>query len=118
MDSIRTPLSNYQLKFHIGDSPYGTRLSLYNSLPHPVRITDDNGQVSIKNVPNANFTVEIFNSDGKFIQNLTANSTTPINFLVTDVVHFPATILVISGVSVAFILIGVILYRRNSLITK
>jgi hypothetical protein len=114
LDSIRTPLPGYQARIYMKNTTYGSRVSLNSPIPYPIREANNNGQIDIRNVPNANFTIEIFDRRGNFVQNLTANSTTPINFLVTNVVHFPTTILVISGVSIAFILIGIIIFRRNT----
>ena len=112
-DKIRTPLEGYRINIYLGNQPYGSKINQFHKYPMATKVTDENGVVAVKWVPIGEFTIEIMDKNGNFIANKTADSDTNINFIVTDIEHFPATILVYSGISVFFILLGMIIYKRN-----
>ena len=71
--------------------------------------SDENGEVMIENVPNGNYTVRIFQGDTLVFEKL-VNTFREVNYLVTDIVHFPIWILIFGGFCGVLLLIGLALY--------
>jgi hypothetical protein len=108
-DNTRMPLVGYRLELIYFGIKYGTYIS--NDLNQPMSKTysDENGVVLIENVPNGNYTVRIYQGNTLVSETL-VNTFREVNYLVTDIVHFPVWILIFGGISVIILLIGLALY--------
>jgi hypothetical protein len=113
-DNINVPLPDYRVNIYYGEMKYGTKINRFHALPYPTKITNENGQILYDWVPAGNFTLEIMDSNGKFVANKTASSLSSLNFLVTDKTHFPSVILVLGGISTGFILLGVVILKKQN----
>ncbi len=111
-DSTRMPLVGYRVELIYFGIKYGTFIS--NDLIQPMTATysDENGEVMIENVPNGNYTVRIYQGDTLVFEKL-VNTFREVNYLVTDVVHFPLWILIFGGICGILLLIGLALYFNN-----
>lgn len=114
MDNIKNPLENYKANFYIFGQKYGTILSQFTSIPYPTKTSNEYGIILVSDIPRGNYTVEILDANGNFVQNMTASSEVIMNELVTEVVHFPTTILVYTGIFAAIFVMGMIIYRKNT----
>ena len=114
MDKISTPVEGYGVKLYIGNILYGTTISNFTIMPYPMINSDENGKIVFHSVPIANYTIEIYNRNGKYLENATVTPLEEINNVVTNIPHYPITILMFTGVSVAFIVIGYVIFKKNS----
>jgi hypothetical protein len=113
-DNIKIPLVGYKVNLYLGNHAYGTFINQEKIVPYPTKTTDIEGRVSVRNVPRGNYTIEVLDPNGKFVQNLTANSEELTNYIITDIDHFPTEILVYTGIFTAILLLGIALYKKNS----
>ena len=114
MDKISTPVEGYGVKLFIGNVLYGTNINNFTIMPYPMINTDENGEVVFHSVPVANYTIEIYDKNGKYLENATVTPLEEINNVVTNIPHYPVTILIFTGASVAFIVIGYVIFKKNS----
>ncbi len=108
-DNINMPLVGVNIILYYYQKQYGTYIS--NDLVQPMApvSTNENGEVVIRNVPNGNYTVMIY-EDGRLIKESTVNTYQRFNYIVSDELHFPLVILIFGVISGVFILLGVIFY--------
>jgi hypothetical protein len=113
-DSIRNPLAGYKVNLFLAHRKYGSFMNFENVVPYPTKTSDAKGIIDIKHIPRGNYTIQILNPQGIFVQNLTADTNLELNFLVTLIKHFPTVILISSGINAAILLIGIFIYRKSS----
>jgi hypothetical protein len=114
LDNINNPLEGYRANFYFADQKYGSFISSNVVVPYPTIISESTGLITVKNVPRGNYTVEIFDAQGRFVKNVSASTEIILNELQTDVTHFPTVILVYTGVFGVILLLGIYIYRKNS----
>jgi len=114
MDKINTPVEGYSVKLFIGNHLYGTTINNFTIMPYPMISSDKNGAIVFHSVLIANYTIEIYDKRGNYLENATVTSLVDVNNVVTSIPHYPLTILLFTGVSAAFILIGYIIFKKNS----
>ncbi len=114
MDKIGTPIEGYGVKLYIGNVLYGTTISNFTIMPYPMIKSNENGEIVFHSVPVANYTIEIYNRNGKYLENATVTPLEEINSVVTNIPHYPVTILIFTGISIAFIVIGYVIFKKNS----
>ena len=108
-DSIRMPLVDYRIELKYYGKNYGTYISNDFNQPMAYAYSDENGEVLIENVPNGNYTVKVYQGN-VLITEFQINTFREVNYLITDVIHFPLWILIFGGISGILILIGLLLY--------
>ncbi|MFX0180355.1 MAG: carboxypeptidase-like regulatory domain-containing protein [Candidatus Hodarchaeota archaeon] len=108
-DSINMPLVGVDLILYYYQKRYGTYIS--NDLIQPMApvSTNENGEAVIRNLPNGNYTVMIYEDD-RLIKESIVNTYQRFNYIVSDELHFPLVIMIFGAISGLFILLGVILY--------
>jgi hypothetical protein len=112
-DKAQIPIQNVKLVVYYQDVPYGsviTSTEVYQLAP---QYTDSLGQVVINEVPYGNFTLGVYYYNN-FIQNISASSSISLNFLVTEIPHFPTWIIIYASISLVFVLSGLKIYKKNS----
>jgi len=114
MDKISTPVEGYSVKLFIGNHLYGTTINNFTIMPYPMISSDKNGAIVFHSVSAANYTIEIYDKRGNYIETATVTSLVDVNNVVTSIPHYPVTILLFTGVSAAIILIGYIIFKKNS----
>jgi len=108
-DSIRMPLVRYRIELNYYGKDYGTYISNDFNQPMAYAYSDENGEILIENVPNGNYTVKVFQGTNP-ITEFQINTFREVNYLITDVFHFPLWILIFGGINGILILLGLILY--------
>ena len=108
-DNINMPLVGVDIILYYYQKQYGTYISNDLIVPMAPVSTNENGEAAIRNVPNGNYTVMIY-EDGRLIKESTVNTYQRFNYIVSDELHFPLVILIFGVISGVFILLGVIFY--------
>ena len=108
-DNINMPLVGVDIILYYYQKQYGTYISNDLIVPMAPVSTNENGEAAIRNVPNGNYTVMIY-EEGRLIKESTVNTYQRFNYIVSDELHFPLVILIFGVISGVFILLGVIFY--------
>ncbi|MFX1587290.1 MAG: carboxypeptidase-like regulatory domain-containing protein [Promethearchaeota archaeon] len=108
-DNINMPLVGVNIILYYYQKQYGTYISNDLIVPMAPVSTNENGEAVIRNVPNGNYTVMIY-EEGRLIKESTVNTYQRFNYIVSDELHFPLVILIFGVISGVFILLGVIFY--------
>ncbi len=108
-DSIRMPLVGYRIELKYYGKNYGTYMSNDFTQPMAYAYSDENGEILIENVPNGNYTVKVYQGN-VLITDFQINTFREVNYLITDVIHFPLWILIFGGINGILILLGLLLY--------
>ncbi|MBY8987244.1 MAG: hypothetical protein KGD61_02230, partial [Candidatus Lokiarchaeota archaeon] len=111
-DNIRMPLPGYRVELIYFGKKYGTYISNDFIQPMTKTYSDENGVILIENVPNGNYTVRIYQGNTQVSESL-INTFREVNYLVTDIIHFPFWILIFGGISGILFLIGLVFYFNN-----
>jgi len=111
-DSIRMPLVGYRVELKYYGKDYGTYMSNDFIQPMAYAYSDENGEILIENVPNGNYTVNVYQGS-ELIAEFQINTFREVNYLITDVFHFPLWILIFGGISGILMLLGLLLYFQN-----
>ncbi len=111
-DNIRMPLVGYRVELKYYGKNYGTYISNDFSQPMAYAYSDENGEISIENVPNGNYTVKVYRGT-VVITEFQINTFRVVNYLVTNIIHFPLWILIFAGINGILILLGILLYFKN-----
>ena len=111
-DNIRMPLVGYRVELIYYGKNYGTYISNDFNQPMAYAYSDENGEILIENVPNGNYTVKV--SQGTVvITEFQINTFREVNYLVTNIIHFPLWILIFAGINGILILLGILFYFKN-----
>ena len=108
-DNILMPLVGYRIELTYYGKNYGTYISNDFNQPMAYAYSDENGEILIENVPNGNYTVKVFQGTNP-ITEFQVNTFREVNYLITDIFHFPLWILIFGGINGILILLGFILY--------
>jgi len=108
-DSIRMPLVGIRIELNYYGKNYGTYISNDFIQPMAYAYSDENGEILIENVPNGNYTVKVYQGT-VLITEFQINTFREVNYLITDVFHFPLWILLFGGINGILILLGLLLY--------
>ena len=111
-DNIRMPLVGYRVELKYYGKNYGTYISNDFNQPMAYAYSDENGEISIENVPNGNYTVKVYQGT-VVITEFQINTFREVNYLVTNIIHFPLWILIFAGINGILILLGILLYFKN-----
>ena len=111
-DNIRMPLVGYRVELEYYGKNYGTYISNDFNQPMAYAYSDENGEISIENVPNGNYTVKVYQGT-VVITEFQINTFREVNYLVTNIIHFPLWILIFAGINGILILLGILLYFKN-----
>ena len=94
------------------ERPYGTYLSKDYSQPLASQTTDINAEIAIKNVPNGEYTIHIYQY-GIYQGTYRVNSYVDINYVTTSIIHFPIWLLIFGLINLSILALGYKLYRNN-----
>ncbi|MCJ7650712.1 MAG: hypothetical protein MUP85_19040, partial [Candidatus Lokiarchaeota archaeon] len=111
-DNINMPLTGVKLELFYFDQLYGTYIS--NDLVQPMApaFTNENGEIIFSNVPNGNYKARVF-LDNQLLLETVVTPFLDVNYITTDIIHFPLVILVFSSFFGIIILIGYIFHLKN-----
>ncbi|TFG24986.1 MAG: hypothetical protein EU529_02495 [Promethearchaeota archaeon] len=113
-DNINMPLSDLEVVLYYYDEIFGTYISKDKSQPLGPLITDENGEVLIEDVPNGNYTAKIYRRDSDdLIKKAEVSAFLDINYIVTQIIHFPLLILIFGGIGGLFFILGLIFYLKR-----
>ncbi|MHA1438885.1 MAG: hypothetical protein ACTSPD_15045 [Promethearchaeota archaeon] len=111
-DNINMPLIGVEVKVFYYGIIYGSYISKENVQPIYPLYTDENGEIYIKDVPNGNYTVKIY-QDNKMIIETSVSAYAEVNYIKTNVLHFPLWILIFGTINGTIVIIGLIIYFKN-----
>lgn len=111
-DNINMPLRGIKAELYYFEKPYGTYIS--NGLVQPMApvFSNEHGEVIIYNVPNGFYQLRIYQNN-QFLTEAEVSSFQDINYIVTDIFHFPFVILIFITIYSTIFLIGLIFYLKN-----
>ncbi|MFW9773512.1 MAG: hypothetical protein ACFFEO_15285, partial [Candidatus Thorarchaeota archaeon] len=111
-DNIKMPLIGANLKILYFGAIYGTFMSNDIIQPAPIGRTNENGELVVRDVPNGNYTLLVYYQN-KLIKQVNITTDKVINYIYTDVLHFPLWILIFGTVNGLVILTGIYFYLKN-----
>ena len=110
-DNIYMPISGITVEFYYYGKAYGTYISNERVLPISPILSDENGEVILNGVPNGNYTLKLYQNNQLLIET-TIDTFTPVNYIATEIVHFPLWIMIFGLINGILFLIGYISYYK------
>ena len=111
-DNINMPLIGSRVELYYYNKPYGTYISNNFTQPMAPAYSDENGEIFLRNVPNGNYTIKIYQST-QLIKVSLINTFSQIVIVKSDFIHFPIWILIFGSISLIFVLLGLWFYINN-----
>jgi len=111
-DNIRMPVVGLDVRIYYYGELYGTYISNENNQPIGKTITDENGEIFVKDVPNGNYTIEIYQGEN-FIKEAEVSAYIDVNYVITPIFHFPFVIMILSSIYGLFFGIGYYIFRKQ-----
>jgi hypothetical protein len=111
-DSIKMPLIGANAEIFYFGVQYGTYMSNDSVQPINPGTTNENGAITLNEVPYGNYTVRVY-FNGIFVKESMVSTENYINYIYTNYPHFPLWLLVFGLINVVIVLIGIILYIKN-----
>ena len=113
-DNIGMPLGNYEVRLYYYGEKFGTYISEDDHQPLGPLITNEFGEVLIKDVPNGNYTAKIFPKDSEnMVLETEVSVFVDINYVKTSVIHFPILILIFGGIAGIILILGLKIYPKR-----
>ncbi len=113
-DNIGMPLGNYEVRLYYYGEKFGTYISEEESQPLGPLITDQFGEVLVKDAPNGNYTAKIFPKDSEnMVLETEVGVFVDINYVKTSVIHFPILILIFGGITGIILILGLKIYPKR-----
>ena len=113
-DNIGMPLGNYEVRLYYYGEKFGTYISDDETQPLGPLITDQFGEVLVKDAPNGNYTVKIFPKDSEnMVVETEVSVFVDINYVKTSVIHFPILILIFGGITGIILILGLKIYPKR-----
>jgi len=110
-DTIKMPLAGVSVEIlHFG-AIYGTYISNESVQPINSGRTDENGQVVLYDVPRGNYTARV-TWEGKVVTEATVTTDMEVNYVYTNVPHFPLWILIFGMISGIVLVVGALFYLK------
>lgn len=110
-DNIYMPLSGITAEFYYYGKPYGTYISNEKIQPLSPIISDENGEVNLNGVPNGNYTLKLYRGN-QLLMETVVSTFNAVNYIATEIIHFPLWIMIFGLINGTFILIGLIVYHK------
>jgi len=111
-DNIYMPLTNMHVEIYYYGVIYGTYISNHNYQPISPAISDENGEITLLNVPDGNYTIKIY-QNGVLLAETSISAYVDINYVVTTIPHLPIWIIVFGSINGVLICLGFVIYRKN-----
>jgi hypothetical protein len=116
-DNIRMPISGLDVKIYYYGELYGTYISQELSQPIGPTITDENGEILVKDVPNGNYTIKIYQGVN-LIKEAEVSSYLEINYVTTQIIHFPIIVFIFSSIGGLIFILGLRIYLKQKKISR
>ena len=110
-DNIKMPLVGASVEVFYFGQKFGTYISNDQIQPIPPGITNEHGEIVLKNVPHGNYTIRVY-YNAKFIIESTVSTYNEINYIYTNVPHVPLWILIFGIINGTILIIGVAFYLK------
>ncbi|MHA1273636.1 MAG: hypothetical protein ACTSQP_14895 [Promethearchaeota archaeon] len=107
-DNINMPIEGLKVEIYYSGILYGTYMSKSKVQPIAPAITDENGEISIENVPGGNFSIKVYQND-KIVKTSSVSAYVDVNYVVTNIIHFPIWLVIFTCINISLILIGITL---------
>jgi hypothetical protein len=116
-DNIRMPISGLDVKIYYYGILYGTYISQEVSQPIGPTLTDENGEILVKDVPNGNYTIKIYQGVN-LIKEAEVSSYLEINYVTTQIIHFPIIVFIFSSIGGLIFILGLRIYLKQKKISR
>lgn len=110
-DRIKMPLVGVNLEILYMGAKYGTYISNITTQPIPPGPTDGNGQIILYDVPRGEYTARVI-WQGAVVKESTISTDEEINFIFTNVPHFPLLIMIFGLISGIVLVFGALFYIK------
>jgi len=110
-DNIFMPLVGIKVEFYYFGKPFGTYISNEKVLPISPIISNENGEVVLRGAPNGNYTLRLY-QENQILMETIVSTFSSVNYVSTDILHFPIWIIIFGLINGVFILIGFIVYYK------
>lgn len=111
-DNIRMPIVGLDVKIYYYGELYGTYISNEKNQPIGTTITDENGEILVKDVPNGNYTIKIYQGE-TLVKEAEVSAYIEINYVITPIIHFPFVIMILGSIYGLIFGIGYYIYRKQ-----
>ena len=111
-DNIRMPLEGMKIELLYYEKQYGTYISNEIVQPMAPAYSNEHGEITIYNVPNGYYQLRVYRNDQLLLET-EVSSFTDVNYIATNIFHFPIVILVFIILYSSILLIGLIIYLKN-----
>ncbi|MHA2035412.1 MAG: hypothetical protein ACW972_04235 [Promethearchaeota archaeon] len=110
-DNIKMPLVGVKVEIlHFG-ATYGTYISNKTVQPIDPGRTNENGQVLLDDIPRGNYTARVI-WQGKIVKDAIVSTDLGVNYVLTNVPHFPLWILIFGMISGIILVVGTLFYLK------
>lgn len=110
-DNIYMPLSGITVEFYYYGKAFGTYISNEKVIPISPILSDEDGEVILYGAPNGNYTLKLY-QDNTLLTEITIDTFTPVNYIATEIVHFPLWIMIFGSINGMLFLVGLIVYYK------
>jgi len=111
-DNIHMPLDGIKVELLYYEKLYGTYISNEMVQPMAPAFSNEHGEIIIYNVPNGFYQLRVYRNSQLLLET-EVSSFSDVNYIVTNIFHFPFVILVFVALYSSIFLIGLIIYLKN-----
>ncbi len=111
-DNIRMPVSGLDVKIYYYGELYGTYISNEKSQPIGKTITDENGEIMVKDVPNGNYTIKVYQGE-TLIKEAEVSAYIELNYVITPIFHIPFVVMILGSMYGLIFSIGYYIFRKK-----
>ncbi|MFX1455090.1 MAG: hypothetical protein ACFFDB_06910 [Promethearchaeota archaeon] len=110
-DSIKMPLVGVNIEILFWGAKFGTYISNISTQPISPGLTNGNGQVILYDVPRGNYTARVI-WQGAVVKESTITTDKEVNYIFTNVPHFPLWIMIFGMISGIILVFGALFYIK------
>ncbi|NVM37608.1 MAG: hypothetical protein HWN81_18575 [Candidatus Lokiarchaeota archaeon] len=110
-DNIKMPLIGADVNVYYFGKEYGTYIAKDRIQPITPGKTNENGEISLHNVPSGNYTIRIY-YNGIFLKESICNTYNYRNYINTKYPHFPLWLIIFGIINGIFLIFGAMFYIK------
>ncbi|TFG00362.1 MAG: hypothetical protein EU541_02480 [Promethearchaeota archaeon] len=112
-DTLNMPLIGVEVRIYYQGKLFGTYISQETVQPIGPLSTNQNGEISIKNIPIGNYTIKVYQY-GMHQATRIVSTESNVHYIKTDIIHIPVLIIIFGSISAIIFILGILLYLRNN----
>ncbi|KKN00361.1 hypothetical protein LCGC14_1138520 [marine sediment metagenome] len=110
-DNIKMPITGASIEVYYYGQKFGTYVSTNQSQPIGLTKSNENGEILLRYVPHGNYSIKVF-FRGYLIKESDASTYKDVNYIYTNIPHFPLLVLIFGIINVCILIIGVFFYLK------